>query len=148
MPYSVGEVAQILGIAPSALRYYESQGLLPSLERTSSGRRQFFDTDLEACRVIDCLKKAGLSIKDIKAFMDMVVEGDSTLAGRLALFRKRRAALSQEIEEMKTVLAVLDFKTWYYEQAVQAGSENTVRSLPPSEIPAEHRLAKDFLEGR
>lgn len=147
MAYTISEVASRLGVAPSTLRYYESEGLLPAVERTASGRRQFSDRDVEACRVIECLKRSGLSIKQIKDFMRMVVDGDATLGDRLALFRARRQAVEQEMRELEQVLGVLDFKTWYYEQAVAAGSEGAVRSLRPEKIPARHRRAHAYLAG-
>lgn len=147
MTYTIGQVAQMLGLPPSTLRYYESEGLLPALERTASGRRRFCERDLEACRVIECLKRSGLPIKDIKAFMDMVAEGDSTLRDRLDLFRERREAVRHELDAMRAVLAVLDFKTWYYEQAVAAGTEEAVRALQGDQVPAEHRAARARLSG-
>ena len=85
MAYTVGEVAKLLNVAPSTLRYYESEGLLPEVERTESGRRRYSDRDVEACRVIECLKASGLSIKDIRDFMEMVQHGDARGGGRWAL---------------------------------------------------------------
>lgn len=95
--------------------------------------------------MIACLKRSGLTIRQIKDFMDMVSEGDETLSGRLAIFRARQEILEQEIHELQRVLTVLEFKTWYYEQAVAAGSERTVRSLPARQIPPRHRLAQAYL---
>lgn len=145
MTYTIGQAADALGVAPSTLRYYESQGLLPALERTDSGRRVFSDSDLEACRIIECLKRSGLSLADIRKFMDMTVEGDSTLADRRALFETRRESLQAEIEDMQRVLSVLEFKCWYYGRAAQAGTEDVVRNLPLSEIPENLRDAVAFL---
>lgn len=62
MGYTISEMAKILGISPSALRYYDKEGLLPYVERTKGGSRIFTDRDYEALMVIDCLKKSGLSI--------------------------------------------------------------------------------------
>ena len=145
--YSVGEVAAMMGVATSALRYYEAEGLLPAVERSEGGRRRYSDADLGALRVVECLKRSGLSIKEIKAFMDMCVEGDTGLADRLELFRNRREVVRREIDALREVLDVLDFKTWYYEQAVAAGTEDAVRALPSARTPDQHRAAKDYLAG-
>lgn len=146
--HSIGEVATLLQIAPSALRYYEAEGLLPDVERSPSGQRRFSDRDVEACRVIDCLKRSGLTIKDIQGFMVMVREGDATLRDRLNLFLGRREAVEAEIRQLESVRAVLDFKAWYYERAVNAGTEDAVRTLDRHQIPAQHRGAQDALAGR
>lgn len=145
MGYTIGEVADQLGLAPSTLRYYEAEGLLPSVARTAGGRRVYTGRDLEACRVVECLKSSGLSIRQIKDFMDMAVAGDGTLADRLALFRQRRAAVERQVRELEEVLAVLDFKTWYYEQALAAGTEEAVRALPDARVPERHHAARQHL---
>ncbi len=147
MTYTVGQAAAMLGVAPSTLRYYESQGLLPSLKRTDSGRRVFSDTDIEACRIIECLKQSGLSLTDVKRFMDMTVEGDASLADRLALFQARRESLTREIEDMQRVLNVLEFKCWYYGRAVEAGTEDVVRNIPLDQVPENLQDAVAFLRG-
>ena len=67
----------MFGLPISTLRYYDKQGLFPNMERVS-GIRKFGDTEIEALRVIECLKKAGMEIKDIRQFMDWCVEGPST----------------------------------------------------------------------
>jgi DNA-binding transcriptional MerR regulator len=146
MSYTVGQAANMLGVAPSTLRYYESQGLLPALARTSGGQRVFSDTDLEACRMIECLKQSGLSLADVKTFMDMVAEGDATLADRCTLFEARRKSLEAEIEDMKRILSVLEYKCWYYNRAAEAGTEDAVRNVASSDVPAELRGAYDFLK--
>jgi DNA-binding transcriptional MerR regulator len=61
------------------------------------------------------LKKSGLSIKQIKDLIGMVVEEDAMFSARLALFQGQRDALEQQLEELRVVQAVLEFKVWYYE---------------------------------
>ena len=66
MLYTAGEAAKILGIPASTLRYYDKEGLLPELERSSGGMRMFRDSDFASLRLIQCLKKAGLPLKEIR----------------------------------------------------------------------------------
>lgn len=65
MTYSIGEISKMFNIPISTLRYYDREGLFPTMERVS-GIRKFSENEIEALRVIDCLKKSGLEIKDIK----------------------------------------------------------------------------------
>lgn len=67
--YTIGEVSKIFDLPISTLRYYDKEGLFPDLIRIN-GIRKFTEKELEALRVIECLKKTGLEIKDIKQFMD------------------------------------------------------------------------------
>ena len=64
--YSIGQVAEMFGLPISTLRYYDKQGLFPNMERVS-GIRKFSEVEIEALRIIECLKKAGMEIKDIRS---------------------------------------------------------------------------------
>lgn len=140
MFYTVGEMAKILGIPASTLRYYDKEGLLPFVERSSGGIRMFTDKDHEWLKVIECLKQSGLSIKEIKDFTAMAIQGDqASLTKRLALFQARRNAVKKQMEDIQETLDLLEFKCWYYEQAILDGTEERVRSLSLDEIPKRYR---------
>ena len=138
--YSIGQVAEMFGLPISTLRYYDKQGLFPNMERVS-GIRKFSETEIEALRVIECLKKSGLEIKDIKQFMDWCVEGASTYPQRKALIEKQRKRLEAELIHMNKVLDMLKFKCWYYEQATRDGGEDQVQSMIPDGLPGDVRRA-------
>ena len=106
-----------------------------------SGIRKFGEAEIEALRVIECLKKSGLEIRDIKQFMDWCAQGASTYSLRRALFVRQKAALEAEIAHMNRVLDMLTFKCWYYEQAIQDGCEDRVKELIPDHLPEEIRQA-------
>lgn len=142
MFYTVGEMAKELGIPASTLRYYDQEGLLPFVERSGNGMRMFSDADYEPLKVIGCLKKSGLSIKEIKAFISMAAQGDSSIQDRLALFQGRRDAVERQLRELQETLSLLEYKCWYYETAREAGTESAVRNLPEEEIPREYRDAR------
>ena len=103
-------MAKKLGLSASTLRYYDKEGLLPFVERSDGGARLFSEKDFGWLKVIECLKRSGLSIKEIKSFTEMAQRGDASLTERLALFTARRAAVRGMIEELRETLAVLDFK--------------------------------------
>ena len=108
----------------------------PNLERKGN-IRQFSDKELEAIRVIECLKKSGLEIKDIKQFFKWVSEGSSTYANRKELFERRKAAVEKEINALEKTLAMLKFKCWYYEQAMNDGNEDKINEMMPDKFPPE-----------
>lgn len=134
--YTIGQVAEMFGLPVSTLRYYDKQGLFPELER-ASGIRRFGDTELKALRVIECLKKTGMEIKDIRLFMEWCSEGPSTYPKRKAMFEERKAHMESEIAKMNHALDMLRFKCWYYEQAIQDGNEDRVKALIPDNLPEE-----------
>lgn len=142
MFYTVGEMAEKLHVAPSTLRYYDKEGLLPFVERSSGGIRMFQEKDFSWLSIIECLKKAGLPIKEIKLFMDWCMQGDGTIDQRLELIKKQRTIVQEQIAQMQETLAMLDYKCWYYETAKEAGSCSIHDTLSEEDIPAEFRKAK------
>ena len=146
MNYTIGEMAKKLGLSASTLRYYDQEGLLPFVERSGGGARMFSDRDFGWLKVIECLKRSGLSIREIRSFTEMAKRGDASIGERLELFAARREAVQRQIEEMRETLAVLDFKCWYYEQAQRDGTEGRVRGMTAEEVPEQFREVKKKLE--
>ena len=132
--YTIGQVAEMFGLPISTLRYYDKQGLFPNMERVS-GIRRFSEQEIEALRVIECLKKAGMEIRDIKQFMDWCKEGPATYPQRKELFETQKAHMEEEITRMNCTLDMLKFKCWYYEQAIKDGSEDRLKALIPDHLP-------------
>lgn len=138
--YTIGQVSALCGLPVSTLRYYDKEGLFPDLQR-DSGIRKFEEKELEAIRVIECLKKSGLELRDVKRFMEWCTEGSATYPQRRALFLKQKEQVEGEIKRMNQVLDMIKFKCWYYEQAIQDGNEDRLQSMAPEEMPAEVRRA-------
>lgn len=132
--YSIGQVSEMFGLPVSTLRYYDKEGLFPDIQRVS-GIRKFSENELEALRVIDCLKKSGLEIKDIKQFMEWSKEGSKTFEVRKELFEKQKEVVEKEIAKLERVLAMLNYKSWYYEEAIKIGNEEAVLKLIPDDLP-------------
>ena len=134
--YTIGQVSEMFDLPISTLRYYDKEGLFPTMER-KNGIRKFGETELEALRVIECLKGSGLEIKDIKLFMQWCTEGPATYPQRKELFEHRREAVLQEMEQLKKTLAMLEFKCWYYDTAIADGSEDRITAMMPDKLPPE-----------
>ena len=135
MFYSIGEVSRMFNIPVSSLRYYDKVGLFPFIKKTDAGIRQFSDQDLNTLRLIEYLKKAGMQLKDIKVFMDWCLEGDSTLEKRLNVFIEQEKNIRHKIDELKNILDLIEFKKWYYEEAVKDGNENRVKNMRTDDMP-------------
>lgn len=139
MLYTVGEMAKLLSVPASTLRYYDQEGLLPFVERSEGGMRVFKDADYEWLKVIECLKQTGMPLKDIKQFILMSMQGDETIASRLELIRQQREAVIRQMEQLQQTLETLDFKVWYYETAQTAGTTAVPRNMTLDEIPEQFR---------
>lgn len=139
MTYTVGEMAKRLDVPASTLRYYDKEGLLPFVARSPGGMRMFQDTDLEWLKVIGCLKKAGMSIKNIRVYIELAMQGDETIDQRLELFRNQREVLRKQMAELQETMETLEYKCWFYETAQEAGTVEAPQSMTVEDIPEEHR---------
>ena len=134
--YTIGQISEMFNIPISTLRYYDKEGLFPEMER-KSGIRRFSEKEVEALRVIECLKISGLEIKDIKQFMEWCTEGPSTYPKRKELFEKRKEAIQEELKQIQKTMDMLKFKCWYYETAIKDGNEDRLNGMLPDHLPKE-----------
>lgn len=136
MYYSIGRVSEMFGLPVSTLRYYDKEGLFPNMERVS-GIRKFSDKELETLRVIECLKKSGLEIKDIKQFMEWCSQGSSTYSKRRELFERQKENIECRISHLEQALDMIKFKCWYYDTAIADGDEDRLKEMIPNALPPE-----------
>src|SRR5574344_1079881 len=129
MEYSIGEVAEKMGITASTLRYYDKEGLLPTVSRSSGGIRVFNDEDISWIHLLGCLKATGMPIKDIKKFCDWAQMGDKSLKQRQQLFHERETVIEEQLANLQKTLALVKFKCWYYDTAVKAGTEKVPQEM-------------------
>jgi DNA-binding transcriptional MerR regulator len=146
MFYSIGEVANMMGVPASTLRYYDREGLFLNVKRSNGGIRVFSDAEVETLKVIECLKTTGMQIKDIKKFLDWCQEGDQTLQERRDMFYERRAIVEKQMEELQKTMEMIQYKCWYYETACDAGTEEVSRSMSINNLPEAVRKGKAELE--
>ena len=145
MAYTVGEMARRLGVPASTIRYYDKEGLLPFVGRSSGGIRVFTEKDFEWLRIIECLKKTGMSLKDIRECIELAMQGDETIARRLELFRKQRTVLETRMAELQQTMDTLDYKCWFYETAAARGSTEGISDLPDEALPEALRPVRERL---
>jgi DNA-binding transcriptional MerR regulator len=100
LTYTIKQVSEKTALPPHVLRYYENEGLLPGVSRSRSGIRRYTEADLEWIGLICCLKNTGMSIKQIKSFVELSVKGDKTLGQRVELLEEHKRAVEAQIEEM------------------------------------------------
>ena len=146
MVYTVGEMAKLLEVPASTLRYYDKEGLLPFVERSSGGIRMFQDSDFEWLQIIGCMKKAGMPIKDIRQYIQLALQGDDTIDLRLQLFQHQREVLKAQLKEMQHTLEMVEYKCWYYETAKAAGSIAIPQHMEEQEIPQRFRAVRQELK--
>lgn len=145
MPYTIGEIAKYLNIPSSTLRFYDKMGLMPFVDRSESGIRLFKDSDIEWLLIIDCLKKSGMPVKNIREFIKLVEQGDASIDKRLEMFQQQHRHVEETIASLEEQLKILKFKCWYYKTAKEAGTTKVPRNMKEDELPEEFRPVRHKL---
>lgn len=116
---SIGEAAKKLNTTTHTLRYYDNEGLLPI-----DGRRIFSTKNFIMLNTIECLKATGMSLKDIKLYIDWCEEGFASVQRRHALFLERKATVESQIVALQKTLKTINYKIDLYENALNTGVLN------------------------
>lgn len=134
--YTIGQVSEMFDLPISTLRYYDKEGFFPNLVRKGN-IRYFSNNEIEALRLIECLKKSGLEIKEINQFFTWVSQGSASYENRKELFEARKLAVEAEIKNLQKTLSLLEFKCWYYSKAMEDGTEEYIREMLPDKLPSD-----------
>lgn len=147
MSYTISEVAEMMGVKPSAIRYYDKEGLLPGVKRVN-GIRVFEDEDFKWLRVLNCLRNTNMPIKKIKEYVELTKYGDDSLKERYELILQQRQKILDEISQLEEYLKQIEFKKWYYEEAMRLGSEELVKDYPSSKPSLKADVIPDLKAGK
>ncbi|MBP6408120.1 MAG: MerR family transcriptional regulator [Fusobacteriaceae bacterium] len=113
---TITEVSKIYNLTPDTLRYYERIGLLPSVNRSKGGIRNYTDEDCRWVEFAKCMREAGLPVEILIDYVSLFQKGDETIPARKEILLEQRGILSGKIEELKKTLEKLDYKISRYEE--------------------------------
>jgi DNA-binding transcriptional MerR regulator len=113
MELTIAETAERTGLTAHTLRYYERDGLMLGVARTSSGHRAYGEGDLEWITLITRLRTTGMPIRDVRRYAELVREGEGNQPERLEILRRHRdlvrerlAAEARHLEAIERKIAV------------------------------------------
>lgn len=114
----IAEVSEQYGLSVDTLRYYERVGLIPPVNRTESGIRDYNELDLRRVDFIKCMRGAGLPVEVLIEYVGLVQQGDRTIDARKEILVEQRDLVKARMEEMQKTLDLLDHKIEVYEKAI------------------------------
>lgn len=114
----IAEIAAKYRLTRDTLRYYERIGLIPPVNRTKGGIRDYTEEDERWVEFMTCMRSAGLSIEALVEYLALFRQGDATKVSRKALLLDQRKALAARVTELQETLDRLDAKIAHYDQGV------------------------------
>lgn len=126
--YTMMQVCKEANMTYQTLKYYCNEGLVPNVKRDKNNRRIFDEHNLKWIKDLVCLKKCGLSIDEMKTYLDMCLQGKSTIIQRKEMLAEKREALLKSIYELQVCVDYIDWKQEFYDD-VLSGKRPYVSNL-------------------
>lgn len=132
MLYTMMQTCQNTNMTYQALKFYCNEGLVPNVKRDKNNRRVFDDRDIAWINSLVCLKKCGMSIQEMKEYLSLCLQGESTIPQREVMLAQKQEALRASIQELQESVAYIDWKQNFYDE-VLAGKRPYESNLIPTE---------------
>lgn len=126
--YTMMQVCRELDMTYQTLKFYCNEGLVPHVKRDKNNRRVFDERDVKWIKDLQCLKKCGMSIQEMKDYLELCLQGESTIYQRKEMLEKKQAALRDSIQELEGSVAYIDWKQNFYDE-VLSGKRPYVSNL-------------------
>ena len=123
--YTVKQMAEKMGLTAYAVRYYDNAGLIPEVGRSSGNSRLFSDYNLAWLKIVHCLRSTGLPITEVRRYIQMCQEGDSTIPARAAMIAAQEKSLRAQLDELNRQMEILEYKKHYYEELLAGRSKDS-----------------------
>ena len=126
--YTMMQVCRELDMTYQTLKFYCNEGLVPGVKRDRNNRRVFDEKDVKWIKDLTCLKKCGMSIQEMKEYLALCLQGESTIIPRKEMLVKKQEALRISIKKLEDSVAYIEWKQNFYDE-VLAGKRPYVSNL-------------------
>ena len=128
MLYTMMQVCKETNMTYQTLKYYCNEGLIPNVKRDSNNRRVFDERDVKWIKDLVCLKRCSMSIQEMKVYLDLCLQGESTIPQRKVMLAQKQEALRVSIQELEDSVRYIDWKQNFYDE-VLSGERPYVSNL-------------------
>ncbi len=126
--YTMMQVCNEADMTYQTLKFYCNEGLVPNVKRDKNNRRVFDEKDVRWIKDLVCLKKCGMSIQEMKEYLDLCLQGPDTILQRKELLKKKQESLRESVQELEASIAYIDWKQNFYDE-VLSGKRPYVSNL-------------------
>lgn len=116
MLYTMMQVCKETNMTYQGLKFYCNEGLVPHVKRDKNNRRVFDERDVAWISGLTCLKKCGMSIQEMKEYMELCLQGEQTIPQRKEMLARKQIKLRETIQELNESVAYIDWKQNFYDE--------------------------------
>ncbi len=128
--YSMKQACELTDMAYENLKFYCNEGLIPNVKRDSRNYRVFDDHDIKWIQSLSCLKKCGMSISEMKKYLALCLEGESSIPERKVILDEKKEALLRSMAELQEAIDFIDWKQNFYDDVLSGRIEYYSDLLP------------------
>nr|WP_288545944.1 MerR family transcriptional regulator [uncultured Blautia sp.] len=116
--YSMKEACTLTNMTYENLKFYCNEGLVPNVKRDSRNYRVFDEHDIKWIQSLNCLKRCGMSIAEMKEYLALCMDGEGTIPERKMILAEKKETLLQSIAELQKSVAYIDWKQGFYDDVL------------------------------
>jgi len=117
------QVCEQLGMTYETLRFYCDESLIPNIKRDKNNYRNFDERNIAWIEGLQCLRKCGMSIKDMKQYMQYCLEGPSSILDRKEMLDDQKRILQSKMVEIQESIDFIDKKQMYFDNVLSGDIE-------------------------
>ena len=121
--FTMKEACRETGMTYEALKFYCNEGLVPNVKRDANNHRVFDDRDIAWIKSLTCLKNCGMSIQEMKQYIDLCYQGTASIPERKIVLAKKREELLARIAELQASIAYIDWTQGFYDDVLSGKTE-------------------------
>lgn len=121
--YSMKQACEATGLSYETLKFYCNQGLVPNVKRDQNNRRMFDERDIAWIKSLTCLKDCGMSLREMKTYLALCLQGPDSIPERKEILEEKRKALLDAMENLKACVAYIDWKQQFYDDVLSGKTE-------------------------
>lgn len=116
--YTMKDACSKTGMKYETLKFYCNEGLVPNVKRDKNNRRVFDDRDIAWIESLSCLKNCGMSIAEMKEYIDLCLLGESSIPQRKIILEKKQTALYEQLQSIQDAIDYIDWKQSFYDDVL------------------------------
>lgn len=128
--YSMKQACQLTNMTYETLKFYCNEGLVPNVKRDKRNYRVFDDHDIKWIQSLNCLKNCGMSINEMKEYLQLCLEGESSIPKRKIILDKKKDALLQSIKKLEEAVDFIDWKQNFYDDVLSGKTKYYSNLIP------------------
>lgn len=133
MLYTMKQTCEKTGLTYDTLKFYCNEGLVPNVKRDKNNYRVFNDKDIEWIKSLSCLKNCGMSIIEMKEYLDLCLQGEKTIPERQEILDVKLRKLQNKINEIQESIDYIHWKQGFYQDVLSGKTKYYSNLVPTSE---------------